>query len=69
MSSIEEPRTWRAGGSRGRASARPSGRAMKELEPRFPGVTAECVSFEVLEEAGDGEPVRVRARGGPGRLA
>jgi spoIIIJ-associated protein len=34
--------------------------AMKELEPRFPGVTAECVSFEVLEEEGDG-PVRVRA--------
>ena len=24
--------------------------AMKELEPRFPGITAECVEFEVLEE-------------------
>jgi spoIIIJ-associated protein len=37
--------------------------AVKELEPRFPGLTADCVSFEVLAEAGDGEeaPARVRA--------
>jgi spoIIIJ-associated protein len=35
--------------------------AMKELEPRFPGITADQVSFEVLEEPeGDG-PARVRA--------
>src|SRR3954452_11799273 len=37
--------------------------AVKQLEPRFPGVTADCVSFEVLE-AGDeetGAPARVRA--------
>ena len=33
--------------------------AMKELEPRFPGITADCVSFEVLEE-GDGA-AKVRA--------
>jgi spoIIIJ-associated protein len=33
--------------------------AMKELEPRFPGITAECVRFEVLEDA-DGTS-RVRA--------
>jgi len=33
--------------------------AMKELEPRFPGITAECVRFEVLEDA-DGT-ARVRA--------
>ena len=33
--------------------------AMKELEPRFPGITAECVAFEVLEE-GDGA-AKVRA--------
>ena len=34
--------------------------AMKELEPRFPGITADCVRFEVLEEAnGDGARVRV----------
>jgi spoIIIJ-associated protein len=34
--------------------------AMKELEPRFPGITADCVRFEVLEEA-DGDGARVRA--------
>jgi spoIIIJ-associated protein len=33
--------------------------AVKELEPRFPGVTADSVRFEVLEEGEDG--VRVRA--------
>jgi len=32
--------------------------AMKELELRFPGVTVECVRFEVLSE-GDDEPARV----------
>src|SRR3954469_23897738 len=37
--------------------------AVKELEPRFPGVTADSVSFEVLEEADwdAGTPSRVRA--------
>jgi len=34
--------------------------AMKKLEPRFPGVTAECVRFEVLEEGGEGASSRVR---------
>jgi spoIIIJ-associated protein len=34
--------------------------AMKELEPRFPGITADCVDFEVVEEPGGG-PARVRA--------
>jgi spoIIIJ-associated protein len=34
--------------------------AMKELEPRFPGIEADHVSFEVLEEP-DGGPARVRA--------
>jgi spoIIIJ-associated protein len=34
--------------------------AMKELEPRFPGITAECVRFEVVEEP-DGDGARVRA--------
>jgi spoIIIJ-associated protein len=28
--------------------------AMKQLEPRFPGITAECVRFEVLEEPDTG---------------
>lgn len=35
--------------------------AMKRLEPRFPGVTAECVRFEVVEEPEAGRPARVRA--------
>ena len=33
--------------------------AMKALEPRFPGITADCVRFEVVE-VGDGAPARVR---------
>ena len=33
--------------------------AMKELEPRFPGITAECVRFEAIGEA-DASPARVR---------
>jgi spoIIIJ-associated protein len=32
--------------------------ALKRLEPRFPGVTAECVKFVVVSEGGDG-PARV----------
>src|SRR5436190_18987935 len=35
--------------------------AMKELEPRFPGITQECVSFEVVEEPEGGDLARVRA--------
>jgi len=34
--------------------------AMKELEPRFPGLSAECVQFEVIEEGRGGTPARVR---------
>jgi spoIIIJ-associated protein len=34
--------------------------AMKELEPSFPGITADCVSFEVVEEPAEG-PAVVRA--------
>src|SRR5688572_13840852 len=33
---------------------------MKQLEPRFPGITAECVRFEVLEEPEAGAAARVR---------
>ena len=36
--------------------------AMKELEPRFPGITAECVRFEVVQEPSGGDGLaRVRA--------
>jgi spoIIIJ-associated protein len=35
--------------------------AMKQLEPRFPGINADCVRFEVVDEPGAGGPARVRA--------
>jgi hypothetical protein len=37
--------------------------AVKQLEPRFPGVSADCVEFEVLHEGDEdaGTPARVRA--------
>src|SRR5918999_992126 len=34
--------------------------AMKELESRFPGITVECVDFEVVTDEGEDEPARVR---------
>jgi spoIIIJ-associated protein len=42
--------------------------AMKALEPRFPGINAECVRFDVTEEPGAGGPgsvARVRAEVDP----
>jgi spoIIIJ-associated protein len=39
--------------------------AMKELEPRFPGITSECVRFDVVEEPDDQRPARVRAEVDP----
>ncbi len=36
--------------------------AMKALEPRYPGISAETVAFEVLAEPEDGRPARVRAQ-------
>ena len=35
--------------------------AVKELEERFPGATADCVRFEVLSEPNAGTPARIRA--------
>jgi spoIIIJ-associated protein len=35
--------------------------AMKQLEPRFPGITADCVRFEVIEEPESAGAARVRA--------
>ena len=55
-------RTWWP--KRGASVGEAKWAAMKELEPRFPGVTADCVTFEVLEGADDG-PVRVRAEVDP----
>ena len=53
---------------------------MKELEPRFPGITIECVRFEVASEVSTGsrpacvgevdeDAWRERGRGGPARGA
>jgi spoIIIJ-associated protein len=64
MSSIEEPQDLVAEAS-GESLGEAKWSAMKELEPRFPGVTADCVSFEVLDDPGGGEPVRVRAEVDP----
>jgi spoIIIJ-associated protein len=36
--------------------------AVKQLEPRFPGVTAEAVSFEVLEEGDESAGLAARVR-------
>ena len=47
--------------ARARRSARPKWAAMKELEPRFPGITADtCASRSSRRTSGDG-PARVRA--------
>ena len=36
--------------------------AMKTLEARFPGLTSDCVSFDVADDPGSDQPARVRAR-------
>ena len=36
--------------------------AMKTLESRFPGLTADCVSFDVEDDSGPDQPARVRAK-------
>ena len=43
--------------------------AMKQLEPRFPGITAECVRFEVIEDPRPGGAAKVRGEVDRGRLA
>ncbi|HZC12404.1 MAG TPA: RNA-binding cell elongation regulator Jag/EloR [Thermoleophilaceae bacterium] len=35
--------------------------AMKALEPRFPGISADCVNFDVVEQPAGDRPARVRA--------
>jgi spoIIIJ-associated protein len=35
--------------------------AMKQLEPRFPGLSADCIRFEVVDEPESGGTARVRA--------
>ena len=57
MSAAEELSVEASGESLGEAKWA----AMKQLEPRFPGITAECVRFEVVEEPDGGGVARVRA--------
>jgi spoIIIJ-associated protein len=52
-----EPVAEGSGGSVGEAKWA----AVKELEPDFPGVTADCVRFEVVEGGEPSDQVRVRA--------
>ena len=59
MASIEEPQNLVAEGT-GESLGEAKWAAMKELEPRFPGITADSVGFEVIEEP-DGGTARVRA--------
>ncbi len=54
--SSRETKVEAEGGSLGEAKWS----AMKELEPRFPGITVECVRFEVLAEGDGEEPAKVR---------
>lgn len=35
--------------------------AMKELEPRFPGITSDCVEFELISDGEDGKDAHVMA--------
>src|SRR5215217_7591791 len=63
MSVSEEPRpeelvTEAEGDSLGEAKWA----AMKTLELRFPGLTADCVSFDVEHDSGSDRPARVRAK-------
>ena len=58
---MTEPSEERVVESEGESLGEAKWNAMKELEPRFPGITADCVRFEVLAEpAGGGDPARVR---------
>ena len=60
MASSEEPRPDElVAEAEGESLGQAKWAAMKELEPRFPGITADCVSFEVIETPRAGRPARV----------
>jgi spoIIIJ-associated protein len=62
MSLSEEPRPEQlVAEAEGDSLGEAKWEAMKALEPRFPGITADCVRFEVAEEPGPERPARVRA--------
>ena len=63
MSVSEEPRPEElVAESEGDSLGEAKWAAMKTLEARFPGLTADCVSFDVADDPGPGQPARVRAR-------
>jgi spoIIIJ-associated protein len=62
VSISEEPRPEElAAEAEGESLGEAKWAAMKALEPRFPGISGDCVRFEVAEEPGPGRPARVRA--------
>jgi spoIIIJ-associated protein len=62
MSVSEEPRPEElVAEAEGESLGEAKWEAMKALEPRFPGITAECVRFEVAEEPSPERAARVRA--------
>jgi spoIIIJ-associated protein len=61
MSVSEEPRPEElVAEAEGESLGEAKWEAMKALEPRFPGITAECVRFEVAEEPSPDRAARVR---------
>jgi spoIIIJ-associated protein len=62
MSVSEEPRPEElAAEAEGESLGEAKWTAMKALEPRFPGISADCVSFDVVDQPAGERPARVRA--------
>ena len=62
MSVSEEPRPDQlVAEAEGESLGEAKWAAMKKLEGRFPGLTADCVSFDVADHPGPDSPARVRA--------
>ena len=62
MSVSEEPRPEElAAEAEGDTLGEAKWAAMKALEPRFPGISGDCVSFEVVDQPAGDRPARVRA--------
>jgi predicted RNA-binding protein YlqC (UPF0109 family) len=62
MSVSEEPRPEElVAEAEGESLGEAKWAAMKTLEGRFPGLTADCVSFDIADDPGPDTPARVRA--------
>ena len=63
MSVSEEPRPEElVAEAEGESLGEAKWAAMKTLEARFPGLTADCVSFDVADDPGPEQPAHVRAK-------